>query len=313
MKVAVVIVCYNSGVMLEKCLDHLAEQTWPADRILVVDNHSDDAITHQVLDAITGAEVMRLDANLGYGGAINRAVEALTDEDFVCCLNPDAFPRPGWLAALMKAAARHPAVGSFSSLMLNPDDNTIIDGAGDALHISGIPWRRFHNRRTSAVNLSPGPVFSACAGAALYRLDAFREAGGFDESFFMYVEDIDLGFRLQLVGYSCEFVPDAITEHIGSATTGARSDFTAYYGHRNLVAAYLKNMPGMLLAITLPLHLLATLWSILVLTFRGQGGIILRAKADAALDVPRRINQRRQVASRVSNGYIWRILQKGLA
>ena len=99
------------------------------------------------------------------------------------------------------------------------------------------------------------PVFSACAGAALYRTSLFNRLGGFDETYFMYIEDIDLGFRLQLAGYPSLFVRDAIVRHVGSAITGEGSDFSVYFGHRNLVYCYFKNMPFLLLMATLPFHL----------------------------------------------------------
>ncbi|MBT4160306.1 MAG: glycosyltransferase family 2 protein [Gammaproteobacteria bacterium] len=310
MKVAVVIVCYNSGVMLEKCLQYLQEQTRKPDQTIVVDNDSTDTATINMLDSLDDVEVMKLGVNLGYGGAINKAAENLIDYDYLCCLNPDAFAQPLWLESLMRAATLHPDCGSFASLMLKTDDKTIIDGAGDVLHITGIPWRRFHGRKADRCHLPAGSVFSPCAGAAMYQLSAFREVGGFDESFFMYVEDIDLGFRLQLSGYPCHFVPDAIVEHIGSATTGAKSDFTIYHGHRNLVAAYLKNMPLALLILTLPLHLLAMIWSLLIISIRGQAAPIFKAKIDALTDATGRLKQRRNIIRKVSTGYIWSGLQK---
>ena len=88
-----------------------------------------------------------------------------------------------------------------------------------------------------------GEIFAPCAAAALYRRAAFLEAGGFDEHFFCYMEDVDLGFRLRLLGYRCGYAPAAIVHHVGSGTTGARSPFTVYHGHRNLVWTYVKNMP----------------------------------------------------------------------
>jgi GT2 family glycosyltransferase len=194
--------------------------------------------------------------------------------------------------------------------MLNADNPALIDGAGDVLHVSGIPWRRFHGRPAETVTFIEEPVFSPCAGAALYRLDPVREAGGFDASFFMYVEDVDLGFRLLLSRHPCLFVPAARVLHIGSATTGRDSDFTVYHGHRNLVINYVKNMPLALLLLTLPLHLLATGLSLVVLTARGHGATMLRAKKDALAALPgiiaaRQPDNRLQTVARV-----WQRLEK---
>ena len=310
MKVAVVIVSYNSSEHLTKCVSRIKAQSWIPDKIIIVDNNSTDSTTTQTLQHLTDIQAFTLPENLGYGGAINYATAQLKDFDFLATLNPDAFPDPDWLANLMTAAAMYPHYGSFASLTLNAKDRTRIDGAGDVLHFSGIPWRRYHSRFVNETDLTDEPVFSACGGAALYRLSAFRKVGGFDESFFMYVEDIDLGFRLQLAGAPCRFVPEAIAEHIGSATTGTNSDFNVYHGHRNLTAAYLKNMPTPLLILTLPLHIMASLVTIVVLSMRGKPRSICKAKLHALINAPMRLAQRNSSETAVSSGYIWQLLKK---
>ena len=289
---------------------HVKAQTWQPDTVVIVDNHSTENSTIQLLKELTGVQIIRLNENLGYGAAINHAADQLTDFDFLATLNPDAFPDPDWLAKLMKAAAKYPMYGSFASLTLQAQDRTKIDGAGDVLHFTGIPWRRYYNRSVNETKLTDEPVFSACGGAALYRLSAFRKVGGFDESFFMYVEDIDLGFRLQLSGAPCRFVPEAIAEHIGSATTGANSEFNIYHGHRNLTAAYLKNMPTSLLILTLPLHILASLVTIVVLSVQGKTRSICQAKLDALINAPTRLAQRKSTEAAVSSHHIWQLLKK---
>ena len=183
MSVAVIIVNYNSASLLERCLQCLSNQTCQPDQIIVVDNASTEPASIRLLQEITGAEVIHAGANLGYGAAINPAVETLSDVEYVCCLNPDAFPKPDWLEKLTSAAAVNPAYGSFACLMLNAHDESTIDGAGDELHLTGLPWRRFHGRKLADTHIGTEPVLSPCAGAAMYRVDDFRSAGGFDESF----------------------------------------------------------------------------------------------------------------------------------
>jgi GT2 family glycosyltransferase len=277
-----------------------------------VDNASTDAETQSILDAITTAAVIRSETNLGYGGAINLAVRKIDTTDYIVCLNPDAFPEPDWLEAMVNAADKHTDYGSFASLMLREDNTSVVDGAGDELHFTGIPWRRFHQRKLHD-KLQTGPVFSACAGAALYRTSLFNEVGGFDEAYFMYVEDIDLGFRLQLAGYPCLFVREAIVHHIGSAVTGEGSDFSVYFGHRNLVYCYFKNVPPLLLLATLPFHILANLVTLVVLTVKGHGGAIGKAKLDALKKLPSAFHARSTVSRKVSSRYIWRLLNKSWA
>ncbi|MBT5793172.1 MAG: glycosyltransferase family 2 protein, partial [Gammaproteobacteria bacterium] len=241
----------------------------------------------------------------------NLAVRKIDSPDYIVCLNPDAFPEPDWLEALVNAADSHPDYGSFASLMLREDDTSVVDGAGDELHFTGIPWRRFHQRKLHD-NLQTEPVFSACAGAALYRTVLFNQLGGFDDGYFMYVEDIDLGFRLQLAGYPCLFVRDAIVHHIGSAVTGEGSDFSVYFGHRNLVYCYFKNMPLLLLLTTLPFHVLANLVTLIVLAVKGRGGAIGKAKLDALKKLPSAIRARNNVSRKVSSRDIWKLLNKSL-
>jgi len=311
MSVAIIIVNYNSGALVSRCLKSLSEQTLCADELVVVDNASTDAESRSMIDAITNATVIRSDLNLGYGGAINLAVQKLTTTDYIVCLNPDAFPEPDWLEAIVNAADSHPDHGSFASLMLREDDISIVDGAGDELHFTGIPWRRFH-KRTLPDNLQTEPVFSACAGAALYRTSLFNQLGGFDERYFMYVEDIDLGFRLQLAGHPCLLVSDAIVHHIGSAVTGEGSDFSVYFGHRNLVYCYFKNMPLLLLLATLPFHILANIVTLVVLTAKGRSRAVGKAKLDALKQLPFAIRARSKVSRKVSSRDIWRLLSKAV-
>jgi GT2 family glycosyltransferase len=311
MSVAVIIVNYNSTALLSRCLESLSEQTLCADELVIVDNASTEAESQNLLNAISDATVIKSEKNIGYGAAINLAVRKIDTTDFIVCLNPDAFPDPQWLETIVNAAEDHPEFGSFASLMLRDDDPTIVDGAGDILHVTGIPWRRFHQRRLNK-NMKTEPVFSACAGAALYRTSLFNRLGGFDETYFMYIEDIDLGFRLQLAGYPSLFVRDAIVRHVGSAITGEGSDFSVYFGHRNLVYCYFKNMPFLLLMATLPFHLLANVVTLLVLAIKGRGGAIGRAKLDALKSLPSAIRARKSVSRKVSNRAIWKLLNKSI-
>ena len=184
--------------------------------------------------------------------------------------------------------------------MLKADNQQLVDGAGDVLHLSGIPRRRYHGYRLNSLSLRSEEVFSPCGGAALYDVAAFKNAGGFDERYFMYVEDIDLGFRLQLAGYRCLFVPEARVHHIGSATTGRESAFSVYHGHRNLVWNYFKNMPLGLLLLGLPLHLIATLLLLVTAFRRGQGTTMLKAKRDALLGLPDYLRERQKTIRNVS-------------
>lgn len=292
---AVIIVNYNGGDHLRRCLASLATQTWRPDRLIVVDNASQIyPITGQE-GWLSGAELIRASTNLGFAAANNVAVQHCRDVDWVALLNPDAYPEPDWLANLMQAAIHHPTVASFSCRQVNASQPELLDGAGDGLTRGGRPFRRGFGLRGERAYLVEDEPFSASGAGALFRRDAYLSVGGMDEDFFCYLEDVDLGYRLRLSGQTCIYVPQAVIFHEGSAISGFRSDFSTYHGHRNLVWLYLKNTPALLLWIYLPAHLLLTIVAFFTCLRRGQAIVFLRAKRDALRSLPSMLRKRRLI------------------
>jgi GT2 family glycosyltransferase len=314
LKIAVIIVNFNSGTLLLECLDHLRAQTRQPERIIVVDNASDDGSADGLANDYPEVELIRCQHNLGFAGANNLAAQQAPDMDWLALLNPDAFPEPDWLTQLLTAVGFHPDCAAFGSRLLNADNPQQLDGTGDVYHVSGLAWRRDHGRAAHAGVNEAGAIFSPCAAAALYRRSAFTEAGGFDEAYFCYFEDVDLGFRLQLLGYQCRYVPTAVVRHIGSAVTGRHSVFSLYHGHRNLVWTYCKNMPGPLFWLYLPQHLLLNLITLLWFALQGQGRVLVRAKWDAVRGLAHCWRQRRTIQSqrRLGSWQLWRIMSRKL-
>jgi len=305
--VAVVIVHWQSSADLRRCLAALRNQSSSAGRIIVVDNGGLDP---GVPIDFPEAEFVSLPKNVGFACATNLAARRVADYEWIALLNPDAVPQHDWLENLTAAAYSHPEYSSFASRQLNARDDRLLDGAGDEYHGSGLAWR------SGAASLARGrfecerDVFSCCAAAALYRRSHFLEVGGFDESYFCYFEDVDLGFRLRLAGYRCLYVPQAVVRHVGSATTGTRSPFCIYYGHRNLVWTFWKNVPWQLLPVYLPQHLFWTLAALIWFTLRGQGRTLLCAKWDAWKQWRRILTARRQIqrSRRASLGAIYAVI-----
>jgi GT2 family glycosyltransferase len=293
-RIAVVVVNWNGGELLRECLQALAVQERRPDRVLVVDNGSTDGSLERALPECPSAEAIRLGANVGFAAANNVALRVCADCDGVALLNPDARPAPSWLSRLAAAAEANPGCAAFASQLRSSRESGLLDGTGDVYHVSGLVWRAGHGAPLPGAE-SPREVFSACAAAALYRREALLEIGGFDERYFCYVEDVDLGFRLRLRGYRCLYVPDAVADHVGSALTGRRSDFSTYHGHRNLVWTFFKDMPLPLLALYLPQHLVLNVLSVLWFSARGQARAILRAKWDALRGLPAVLRERRRV------------------
>ena len=340
----VIIVNWNSWDILSSCLEKLQQQSFHNFNVLVIDNASADPAPSDLLTHNPNVTLIQNQTNLGFAAANNQAIKLLDDTEWVVLLNPDAFAEPDWLEQLMNAARNNPDYAMFASRQLMDGDQNLLDGDGDVYHISGLVWRAGHGLHVNEANGddgnltpkavfhpvlphpnpppqgkgskdSPREIFSPCAAAALYRRDALMSVDGFDEDFFCYVEDVDLGFRLRLMGHRCLLVPGAVVRHIGSATTGGhRSDFSIYHGHRNLVWAFVKNMPGFLFWILLPLHIAMNCATICIFFVRGKGRVILKAKLDAIKGLPqtwakRKVIQANRVAS-VKN--IWQILDKRL-
>ena len=313
-KVTVVIVNWNGAEFLERCLVSVMAQTVAPYEVILVDNASEDS-SLDIVRQFPLVSLLEQNINLGFARANNIAIEAAsTASEWIALLNPDAFADPRWLEALLAAAQANPDVSFFGSKLLTAADIAVLDGAGDAYHVSGLVWRMGHGENASMFPQQECEVFSPCAAAAMYKRYALQEIGGFDEDFFCYVEDVDLGFRLRLAGHRCLYIPTSVAVHVGSGTTGGQhSDFALYYGHRNLVWTYLKNMPNTLFWFFLPLHLAMNLLALMIFSCSGQGWVILRAKLDAVLGIPKMWDKRRQLqlTSKISWRAMLRVMTKG--
>ncbi len=313
--VSVVIVNWNGERFLERCLTALLAQTVKPHEIILLDNASTDG-SIEIARRYPEIRLIALEQNTGFAHGNNLAIDAASIEsEWLALINPDAFATPRWLETLLVAAESNPDFAVFGSKLINATDSTLLDGAGDAYHISGIVWRMAHGAAVSTMGDCECEIFSPCAAAALYRRSALLEVGGFDEDFFCYAEDVDLGFRLRLAGYRCLYVPVSVAHHVGSGTTGGQhSVFAVYHGHRNLVWMFVKDMPGFLFWLLLPLHVVLNLMSPVWFALHGQGGVVLKAKWDALLGLPKMWRKRQQIQkARLSSiGDIWRTLDKRL-
>jgi GT2 family glycosyltransferase len=318
-RVFVIIVNHQAEHLLPRCVAAIARQSLQPCGVIVVDNPApgDETSLDRVRAAVEATScqnlrVIGLPKNVGFAAANNRAVASCSSE-FVALVNPDAFPRADWLERMLAAATRHPAAAAFGSRQMIDGRADVIDGIGDAYHVSGLAWRQRHGRRLSAADLVEREIFSPCAAAAVYRRDAFVAAGGFDEDFFCYFEDVDLGFRLRLAGHRAVYVPDAVVEHVGGGSSGNHGNaFATYHGHRNLVWSFAKNMPLPLLVLLIPLHLIQTCLSLALCASRGESRAFLQAKRDAIGGLPRMLAKRSDIQGdrRASVASIWNALTK---
>ena len=256
--ISVIIVDFNSGDRLQKCLKHLKSQSYKNFEVIVVNNGSANYSVQNFETLNINLEIIHAEKNLGFAAGCNLAAWAAKGR-WLAFLNPDAYADENWLKEFIVATKRYSDVQAFGSTQINADNPRLIDGAGDAYHILGIAYRGYFGWEIQHLP-TESEVFAACGAAAFYRVDTFNALGGFDERFFCYGEDVDLGFRLRLAGGRCIQLSEAIIQHEGSGISGRHSDFTIYHGHRNRIWLAYKNTPFWFYWPFLPFHLLANIY-----------------------------------------------------
>jgi GT2 family glycosyltransferase len=309
--VGIVIVNYNGGDVIVEALRCLELQTRRPERVVVIDNASEDGSVDVVAESFPWIELVRLERNVGFAAGNNVGIARLVGCEWVALLNPDAFAEPEWLARLVRAAEESPEYACFGSVLVDAAHTTVVDGTGDVYHVGGLAWRRDHGRRLDDVTHATPEVFGPCAAAALYRRDALISVGAFDERWFCYFEDVDLAFRLRLAGYRCAVVAASRARHVGSAITGRESSFTLYHSHRNMVWTWLRDMPLPLQVRSSPHFLATTVLAVAWYGSHGQLRTILRAKRDGFAALPWIVRERR--ALHASHAVSWQELRAVMA
>jgi N-acetylglucosaminyl-diphospho-decaprenol L-rhamnosyltransferase len=218
MRATVVIPTYNGAGMLAESLAALARQT-VEHSVVVVDNASTDDTTELLAERFPHVRVLRLDENLGFGRAVNDGVE-LVETDVVVLVNNDTVCEPEFLERLLAPLADD-SVAMAAGVLLQHDRPGLVDSAGIELDVTLRSWDVGWNRAVG--ELPGGDPVGPCGGAAAYRTETFRAAGGFDEAFFAYWEDVDLALRLRLAGHRCVRAADARALHKHGQTLGAAS------------------------------------------------------------------------------------------
>jgi len=297
--VTIIIPNWNGLRHLERCLRSLQHQTYPHCHILLVDNGSTDVSCQFVSDNYPQVEVVRSSHNLGFAGGTNLGIRHC-DTEFVATLNNDTEVEPEWLEHLVGAISARPDHGMAASKLLFDQPRDIINSAGIALDRAGYAWDRQGGSPDTRTE-SPHDVFGPCAGAALYRRQMLDAIGLFDEDFFGYLEDVDLAWRAQALGWRCVYEPAARVYHVHSATGVEGSPLKSYLLGRNKWWTILKNYPSPQLLLFFPLILLYDLMgTTYALLSRGEGHAI-RGRLAAFLALPRVWAKRRSIQS--SRGY----------
>lgn len=238
---SIIIPNFNGKHFLKLCLESLKVQDNSFD-VIIVDNGSTDGSVRFVKDNYPDYTLIENKENLGFSAGVNQGIKASSSE-YVFLLNNDTEIESNCILNLLGCMMKDEDIFAVASKMIQSHDRSKLDDAGDEYTILG--WtRKTGDGKSSNLYKDERDIFSACAGAALYRKCVFDEIGYFDEAFFAYLEDVDISYRARIQGYRCVYCPKAIVYHRTSQTTGSRyNEFKIKTSARNNVFLIYKNMP----------------------------------------------------------------------
>ena len=311
---AVVIPNLNGGSALLDAVGSLYAQTLPV-QVVVVDNASSDGSVEVLQTNYPDVVVLRNRVNLGYAGGVNPGMRLCLDRgyEFVGVFNDDAIADRNWAEELVADLRVSPACGAATSKVLDSDGVTI-DSVGDCYTAWGLAFPRGRGEVDRGQYDGQQDVFGASGAACVFRADALRDVGLFDESFFAYFEDVDLSFRLQLAGWGIRYVPSARVLHARGMTSAKMHGFVTYQTMKNLPLVAFKNMPWRGLMKALPIltfsQIALTLWAIR----RGQGLAALRGSRDGLRLILQKRGERQDIQGGAVVGYgrLKRIFSQGV-
>ncbi len=306
---SVIIPSLNGAHLLPDCLDSLARQSYGPLEVIVADGASTDCTADLLRERYPSVRLLRLRRNGGFTGNVNAGIRA-SHGDFVLLLNNDAVAHADWVATCVASLRESPDLGSVASKVLYADHHTI-NSAGDILGRDGAPRQRGNGQSDGFPWNEPAQVFGAMGGAAAYRGAMLADVGLLDEAYFMYLEDVDLAFRAQLRGWTCQYEPRAVVYHRGGASGGGTLE--SFYNGRNLIRLLVKNVPDALLARVLPRAMAYQVRRARAAfaSWRGAAArATLRGQAIGLAELPRHIVDRRAIQGRrrVSDEQIWALL-----
>ena len=301
--VAIVIPSLHRPDLTARCVESLQRQTLPAElwKIVVVEN---EARPDCVLPDPLPRNTMRIELpkNEGTTNSINRGMAAVPSP-YVLLLNNDVELAPDYIEKLLTALEADASLGFVTGKLLRASDHTLIDGAGDAILLGGASYRLGHLDSDRSQYDKPMPLFSACGAAVLYRSKAFLLSGALDADFFAYLDDLDLAFRVNLLGYSGAYAPDAVAYHVGSATLGQpMHPRVIEYITRNQFCVLWKDYPASLYRRLLP-HIVfyQVLWFLNTVKHGGLTAYVRGVLAAILLRKPMKKKHRELMSRRTLN------------
>lgn len=312
--VVVVIPNLNGGEDLLRAVASLRSQT-VTPKIIVVDNASRDGSAERAFRTYPKIELIRNKRNRGYAGGVNQglsraiALGAL----YVAPFNDDAVADKRWLEKLIDYLRIHTDHGAVACKVLQ-SDKTTIDSTGDYLTVWGLPYPRGRGETDRGQYDTPGEIFAASGAASLFRVEALQQVGLFDEDFFAYYEDVDLGFRLRLAGWKIGYEPKAVVYHKIGMTSGKMKGFTTYQTMKNQPLVLWKNLPLRLWPRVVPRFTLAYCLFMARSFQRGNGWYALKGMVHAFILELKKIPERWRIQKtrKLSAQKVWQLLSKDL-
>jgi GT2 family glycosyltransferase len=303
--VTVVIPTMAADSRLLECVQSLSRQTRQDFEVIVVDNSGQGLV--RTNGTAPDTRIIENKRNVGFGTAINQGVNA-SSARYVATLNDDAVAHPAWLDTLVQALEGRPDAGMCASQVRLFGEHRL-DSAGMLIAWDGSSKQRGHGRVPEDFPVME-EVLMPSGSAALYRRAMLDEIGGFDDSFFLYCEDTDLGLRGRWAGWRCLYEPRAVVEHHYSHSAGRASSLKAYFVERNRLFVLVKNFPGTMLAAAPLVSIARYFWHLRFLVsgsgsaarFRAEGNAgpklawyILKAHAALIANLGRLWRQRREI------------------
>lgn len=290
---------------LEKC------KQYGEFHILVVDNGSVDGSKEAVKTQFENVQLIELATNTGFCKAVNIGIEHTTTP-YVILLNNDTVVDEKFVVALEEGIEKRENIFSVSAKMIEMHNRNCMDGAGDLYCALGWGFARGKGKSIEAYQKEQS-IFSACGGAAIYRMEIVKKIGLFDENHFAYLEDMDLGYRAKIFGYDNQYTPFAVVYHAGSGASGSRyNEFKIKLASKNSVYLIYKNMPLFQIILNLPFLCLGFLIKMLFFMKKGYGKLYCKGLKTGLLFCLTREAKKNKISFRWNNFKHYCRIQKQL-
>lgn len=294
---SVVLVNFNGGDAIQKCLTALHVQTRPHS-VTVVDNASTDGSLRAIATRFPRVTLVPLRRNVGFARAANIGALHTSTSDVLVLLNPDTMPRPDFVEQIVAPLELDSRLGAVAGTLVFTSRPDIIASAGIGVHRNGVAVDACIGQRMKQQR-GLQPVFGASGGAVAYRTAAFIDAGGFCESFFMYLEDVDLAWRLRLRGWEAVSSLDAVATHDYSSSAGEGSPFKRRLLARNRIWVLARCLPSSMWALDrqsiVGLDAAAFVYGVLT-----RDGASLAGRVSALAGLPARLEERTRIQAAAS-------------